>query len=149
MEIKAVHYLDKDASDRFYNMDAYVIVLIGCILVANLATFWRLKFLSLRDKGDLVARDNRLLVLLLGFSNLAFFFNGLLVALTGDDTVGQLNTIARTNVARNVAKLYARHTSAIATGILFVVYGYTCRNRNEKGPRGSIVTVTTSRTLAS
>ncbi|CAJ0569954.1 unnamed protein product, partial [Mesorhabditis spiculigera] len=82
--------------------------IISFTLVLNLATFWRFKYLAMVEKWNLIAVHNPLLVMMLGFSNLSFFFDELLIGLTENT----FYVFKRSDVTANIAKAYRYHTKS-------------------------------------
>ncbi|CAJ0569958.1 unnamed protein product, partial [Mesorhabditis spiculigera] len=76
---------------------------------------------------------------LLGFSNLSFFFDELLVGVTSD-----AYAFGRSDVAANIAKTYRYHASVVVTGILFACYGYSCGDVAPRARKPDITTITSN-----
>ncbi|CAJ0572641.1 unnamed protein product, partial [Mesorhabditis spiculigera] len=129
-------YKNAYTRELFEQLSTVVLGIITGTLGLNLTTFWRLKYLGMLEKGNLVASHNQILMILLGFSNLSYFFDEFLAGLTQEQL-----TFGRNNVSANIAKTYRYHASIIVTGMLFVCYCLTCGNRRKEKNRG-MVTVT-------
>ncbi|CAJ0577337.1 unnamed protein product, partial [Mesorhabditis spiculigera] len=111
MQTKRIFLRDRYAAVLMIQVSTWSLGIMTLTMVLNLATFWRFK-------------------LLLGFANLAYFCDELLLALTNDDKLSGSHWIKREDVGRNVAKMYSLHIGAVFTGILFVAYGLSCPNKN-------------------
>ncbi|CAJ0577351.1 unnamed protein product, partial [Mesorhabditis spiculigera] len=95
-------YQDPEAAELFNQMrSASVVVMMGTIAL-NMAAFWRFK-------------------IMLVLTNVAFFFDVLLVKITDKAT------FFRREVWANMTQVYRYHASVFIAGMLFFCYVSTCR----------------------
>ncbi|CAJ0575718.1 unnamed protein product, partial [Mesorhabditis spiculigera] len=133
-------YQNEVSRELFDDLRTLALLIISFTLVLNLATFWRFKYLTMVEKWNLIAAHNPLLVMMLGFSNLSFFFDELLIGLTQNT----FYVFKRSDVTANIAKSYRYHASVIVTGILFVCYGYACGDEQRREKKRDVITVSSS-----